>query len=185
MLLDEKVAVLARVLGEADVPHAFGGAIALAYYATPRGTRDVDINIFLPARAFDRVLEVLLPIGVDPPTPALRRAFERDEQVRLMWDGSPLDLFFSYNELHDACLERRRSVPFGRERIVILSPEDLAIFKALFARDKDWRDLHEMLLAQGSDFAAAYAIGWLERIVAPDDERLVRFRELVAERSTG
>ena len=41
MLLDEKVAVLARVLGKVHVPHAFGGAIALAYYATRRGTRDV------------------------------------------------------------------------------------------------------------------------------------------------
>ena len=98
-------------------------------------------------------------------------------------DGTPLDLFFSYNELHDACLERRRNVPFGAARIAILSPEDLAVFKVLFARDKDWRDLGEMLLAQTPGFDAAYATEWLERIVAADDERLVRFRALVAERS--
>jgi hypothetical protein len=183
MLLDEKVALLARALAEAEVPHAFGGAIALAYYATPRGTRDVDINVFLPASAFDRVLEALLPLGTDPPTPALRRTLERDEQVRLHWDGTPLDLFFSYNELHDACMERQRRVPFGAERIGILSPEDLAIFKVLFARDKDWRDLQEMLLAQAPDFDTAYAMGWLERIVAPDDERLLRFRSLVEARA--
>jgi hypothetical protein len=182
MLLDEKVALLARVLAVADVPHAFGGAIALAYYATPRGTRDVDINVFLPASAFERVVAALLPIGVEPPTPALHHRFERDEQVRLFWDRTPLDLFFSYTELHDACLERRRSVPFGADRIVILSPEDLAIFKVLFARSKDWRDLHEMLLAQGGDFSADYALGWLERIVAANDERLVRFRALLAAR---
>lgn len=183
MLLDEKVALLARAFAEADLPHAFGGAIALAYYATPRGTRDVDINVFLPASAFDRVLETLLPLGVEPPTPALRRTLARDEQVRLLWDGTPLDLFFSYNDLHEACMARQRKVPFGRERIAILSPEDLAIFKVLFARDKDWRDLHEMLLAQAHEFDAAYAIGWLERIAPPDDERLVRFRDLVSERS--
>jgi len=183
MLLDEKVALLAQALAETHVPHAFGGAIALAYYATPRGTRDVDINVFLPASAIDRVLAALLPLGVDPPTPSMRQTLERDEQVRLVWDRTPLDLFFSYNELHDACVERRRKVAFGREQIAILSPEDLAIFKVLFARDKDWRDLQEMLLAQAPDFDAAYAIGWLERIVAPDDERLVRFRALVAERS--
>jgi hypothetical protein len=183
MLLDEKVARLARALDGADVPHAFGGAIALAYYATPRGTRDVDINVFLPASAFDLVLEGLLPLGVDPPTPTLRRTLERNEQVRLAWDGTPLDLFFSYTELHESCMERRRRVPFGAGRIVILSAEDLATFKVLFARDKDWRDLHEMLLAQASDFDAAYTIGWLERIVTPDDERLARFRALVTQRS--
>ena len=31
----------------------------------------------------------------------------------------------------------------------LLSAEDLAIFKVLFAREKDWRDLAEMLLAAG------------------------------------
>jgi len=185
MLLDEKVAVLARVLAGAALPHAFGGAIALAYYATPRGTRDVDINVFLPASAFERVLEALVPIGVERPSASPRQGLARDGQVRLWWDRTPLDLFFSYTELHDACLERRRRVPFDRERLYILSPEDLAIFKVLFARSKDWRDLHEMLLARGSDFDAAYAKGWLERIVAPEDERLVRFRALLAERSVG
>jgi hypothetical protein len=184
MLLDEKVALLAQALTAAEVPHAFGGAIALAYYATPRGTRDVDINVFLPASGFDRVIEALAPLGVDPPTPTLRRTLERDEQVRLAWDRTPLDLFFSYNTLHDACLERRRRVAFGAAWITILSPEDLAIFKVLFARDKDWRDLQEMLFAQAPDFDAAYACGWLERIVAPDDERLLRFRALLAERSS-
>jgi len=183
MLLDEKVTLLTRTLAEADLPHAFGGAIALAYYATPRGTRDVDINVFLPADEIDRVLAALLPLGVDPPTPTMRRTLERDEQVRLFWAKTPLDLFFSYNELHEACVERQRKVAFGVDRITILSPEDLAIFKVLLAREKDWRDLREMLLAQAPDFDAAYATGWLERIVAPDDERLARYRALVAERS--
>jgi hypothetical protein len=180
MMLDEKVALLARTLAEAGVPHAFGGAIALAYYATPRGTRDVDINVFLPTSAFDRVLAALLRIGVEPPTPGMRRALERDEQVRLDWDGTPLDLFFSYNELQDACLERQRKVPFGGAQLTILSPEDLAIFEVLFARDKDWRDLREMLFAQGPDLDTRTVIDWLQRILAADDERLVRFRALVA-----
>ncbi|MEN8161667.1 MAG: DUF6036 family nucleotidyltransferase, partial [Myxococcota bacterium] len=128
------------------------------------------------------VLAVLLPLGVEPPTARMRRTLERDGQVRLFWDGTPIDLFFSYTELHDACVARQRRVAFGSVRIAILSPEDLAIFKVLFARDKDWRDLREMLLAQAAEFDTAYALGWLERVVAPDDERLVRFRALVAER---
>jgi hypothetical protein len=180
MLLDEKVALLARTLAARGVPHAFGGAIALAYYATPRGTHDVDVNVFLPPSAFERVLAALAPLGVEPPTPRARRTLARDEQVRLHWDETPLDLFFSYTELHDACMARRREVPFGPDRIAILSAEDLAIFKVLFARDKDWRDLREMLLAKAGDFDAAYAAGWLERILAPDDAQLARFHALVA-----
>lgn len=177
MLLDEKVAALAKALERARIPHAFGGAIALAYYATPRGTHDVDVNVFLPAAGFERVLAALLPLGVEAPDARMRGRLEREEQVRLVWDRTPLDLFFSYTELHDACMERRRRVPFGSERIAILSAEDLAIFKVLFSREKDWRDLREMLLAQpGLD--VDYATSWLERIVPGEDERLARFRSL-------
>jgi hypothetical protein len=179
MFLDEKVSLLAQALAAADIPHAFGGAIALAYHATPRGTRDVDINLFLPTSEFDRVLVALQPLGVAPPTIEMRKVLERDEQLRLYWDDTPIDLFFSYNELHDACVARKRTVPFGSEQIAILSAEDLAVFKTLFARDKDWRDLREMIFAQAPDFDADYATGWLERILAPDDERMLRFREIL------
>jgi hypothetical protein len=180
LALDEKVAALAAVFTHADIPHAFGGAIALAYYATPRGTQDVDINLFVPASDFDRVLGVLLPLGVDAPTRQMRSRLENDEQVRLFWDHTPLDLFFSYATLHDECMARRQPVAFGSDKIAILSAEDLAIFKVLFSREKDWRDLRELLFAQGERFDASYALGWLERIVDADDERLARFAALVA-----
>ena len=45
MLLDEKIVAIGRALEAADIPHAFGGAQALAYYATPRATHDIDLNV--------------------------------------------------------------------------------------------------------------------------------------------
>ncbi len=185
MLLDEKVVALSHALEAATLPYAFGGAIALAYHATPRGTHDVDINLFLPPSAFDRVLTALEPIGVAPPTAEARAVLERDEQVRLFWDATPIDLFFSYNELHDACMARTRSVPFGTEEIEILSAEDLAIFKTLFARDKDWRDLREMVFAQAPNFDSGYVVSWLERILPPDDERMLRCLEILEAHAAG
>jgi hypothetical protein len=45
--LPEKILAIERAL--TDVPHAFGGALALAYHAEPRATIDIDLNVFLPA----------------------------------------------------------------------------------------------------------------------------------------
>jgi hypothetical protein len=179
LALDEKVVALERAFRAARVPHAFGGAIALAYYATPRGTQDVDVNLFVSAHQLDHVYAVLSPLGVDAPDATQRRVAVRDGQLRLRWESTPLDLFFSYDALHDACRERRRAVAFPGERITILSAEDLAVFKVLFSREKDWRDLRELLFAQGEGFERDYALGWLERILAPADERLERFRALL------
>jgi hypothetical protein len=174
------VIALARALDAARVPHAFGGALALAYYAVPRATHDIDVNVFVPAARAGPVLATLAGLGVPAGDAAPREIAERG-QTRLHWDGTPLDLFFSYDALHESAMRRRRQVPFGDDAsLEVLAAEDLAVFKALFDRPKDWTDLRELLFAQGDAFDADYALRWLGRILAPDDERLRRFEELVS-----
>lgn len=176
--LSEKVLRIEAALQEARIPHAFGGAIALAYYATPRATIDIDVNVFAPAERADEALAVLARLGAAAPTDAERQRLERDGQVRIFWGRTPLDLFFAYDAFHDACMERRCVQPFGEgERIHVLTAEDLVVFKAIFDRDKDWRDIDELLYAMADDFDAAYVEGWLDRIVGRDDERFRRFAE--------
>lgn len=40
---------LADALHAADIPYAIGGALALAVAGVPRGTADVDLNVFVDA----------------------------------------------------------------------------------------------------------------------------------------
>ena len=47
----------------AGVPHAFGGALALAYYAEPRTTVDIDLNVFLPPARYDEIAGKLEKLG--------------------------------------------------------------------------------------------------------------------------
>ena len=50
MTLGERLVTLHQALDAAGVPHAFGGAIALAYCTEdPRGTNDIDCNVCVPA----------------------------------------------------------------------------------------------------------------------------------------
>src|SRR4051794_21185396 len=107
MTLPERVVALHRALARSRLPHAFGGAIALAYWTLdPRGTSDIDLNIFIPAEAADRALRKL-PDGVAR-TPDARDAIARDGQIRLWWDETPLDLFFDYDDIHEQAARHRR-----------------------------------------------------------------------------
>jgi len=180
LALDEKVLALDRALAHETIPHAFGGALALAYYATPRGTVDIDVNVFVPTADAARVLRALAPLGVERGDARALAEVRKRGQVRLRWEHTPVDLAFSYDPLHDRCLERTRTVPFGGDAVIpILSAEDLAIFKVIFDRQKDWLDLVEMVYALGPDFDARYALDWLRRILASDDARLTRFEALI------
>jgi hypothetical protein len=178
--LSEKVLLIEEGFRQRRIPHAFGGAIALAYYATPRATIDIDVNVFLSVDRADEVLGLLEGLGAEPLSQEEHAQLERDEQVRVHWDATPVDLFFSYDTLHDSCLERRRRMPFGEDdSIHVLAAEDLLLFKALFDRDKDWHDIEELVFAMADELDAAYAKSWLERIVGERDPRYRRLCEVL------
>jgi hypothetical protein len=174
--LPDKVIAIHEALREAKIPHALGGALALAYYAEPRTTVDIDMNVFVPVERWPTVMDALKSIGVD--TADLdTTALERDEQCRLWWGRNPVDVFFSYAPIHDEMRKEARRVPFAGTTIPILSPEHLAVCKAMFNRPKDWIDIEQMLIAaDGID--AAKIEGWLKRMVGATDFRIDRLREL-------
>ena len=52
-------------LSAADLPHAFGGAMALMWCTgEPRTTKDIDLNVFTGAEGIDAVLELLYGTGI-------------------------------------------------------------------------------------------------------------------------
>jgi hypothetical protein len=172
----DKVVALHRALAAAKVSHAIGGAVALIYYAEPRATVDVDLNVFIPPALWPRVRSALGPLGVD--VDADEAALERDGQVRLWWGRNPVDLFFSYDPFHDEMERATRRVPFSGARIPILAPEHLAICKAVFDRPKDWLDIEAMIVAT-EPLDVTEVESWLRRMVGPDDRRLAKLVEIV------
>jgi hypothetical protein len=174
--LPDKVVAIHDALREVRIPHALGGALALAYYAEPRATVDIDINVFVPVGRWAKVIDALAGIGVET-TDLDSDDLERDGQCRLWWGRNPVDLFFSYAPLHDEMRDETRRVPFAATTVPILGPEHLAVCKAMFDRPKDWIDIEQMLVAtDGIDADRIQA--WLKRMAGADDPRVRRFEDL-------
>jgi hypothetical protein len=174
--LPEKLVELHRALAARRVPHAFGGAIALAYWTLdPRGTNDIDVNVFLPAARAARGLRAL-PEDIKQP-PGTEEAIAADGQVRLWWDETPVDLFFDYVPVHEAAARNRRSVPFAGTRIPVLGPEELAVFKVMFDRTRDWADVEALVAAGTVDMDAVSSN--LRGMLPADDRRFARIDEVV------
>ena len=72
--------VLAIESSLSDLPHAFGGALALAYYAEPRATIDIDLNVFVPTDRFAEVAGPLVRLGAPADDPTSKRS--SDAMVR-------------------------------------------------------------------------------------------------------
>jgi hypothetical protein len=176
--LPDKLISVDDALTAAKVAHAFGGALALAYYAEPRATADIDVNVFCAVEQYPAVATALAELGVDAVTDLEK--LNRSGQCRLRWGRTPIDLFFAYDRLHDEMARDLRRVPFAEAQIPILSPEHLMICKAVFDRAKDWIDIEQMLVV-ADDLDVGVVEYQLTRILGEHHRSLARLRKLAAE----
>lgn len=171
--LVEKLFEIHDSLTEAGIAHAFGGAISLAYCVEdPRGTRDIDVNIFVDAAEAEAVL-AKLPGGVKVRKKDVAKV-ARDGQARLKWDDTPIDVFLNNLPLHDSVAASVVWVPLEGREVPVLDCASLAIFKAFFDRTQDWADLEAVARATPEDIeTAAETIADLVGKEDPAVERLV------------
>lgn len=175
--LADRLVAVHDAFAAAGVPHAFGGAIALAYCTEePRGTRDIDVNVFVEAATAADVL-TKLPEGVTV-RPADILAAQRDGQVRVWWEETPLDLFFDVHEFHREVSTGVRLVPFVGREIPVIDCAAVVVFKALFNRTRDWADIEAVLEADTFDRDAA--LRWVERLVGTDDPITARLARVLS-----
>lgn len=175
MNLVERIVALHRRLAEAAIPHAFGGALALAWCTErARATIDIDLNLFVDVDEAPRVFAALPP-GVVV-TDDDRAAIAADGQTRLWWDATPVDVFFDTTDFHRAAALRTRTESFAGTSVPFLACQDLAVFKAFFDRTKDWADLEEMAAAGTLDVEAV--LGVLVHYLGGSDHRVERLRSL-------
>lgn len=175
MKLVERIVALHDMLDEAEISHAFGGALALAWCTQrARATIDIDLNVFIGVDERQQFFDAL-PAAVAV-SEADDRAIVADGQTRLWWDTTPLDVFFNTTGFHDQVAQRARIEPFGGADVPFLACRDLAVFKAFFNRTKDWADLEEMAAADALDIESV--LGVLVHYIGGDDERVARLRAL-------
>lgn len=170
---------IADLFERENVSYAIGGALALAVAGVPRGTADVDVNVFVEDTQLPHVLTLLESLGMELDRDASIARARRDGMFVARWDGMRIDVFLP-------------SIPFAREaertrtRIVdaagwsgwFLSAEALTVFKLLFFRGKDLVDL-ERLIAVRPDLDRAYVRAAIVEMMGDDDERVRRWDDLV------
>jgi hypothetical protein len=173
-----KVLALHDALEVAGLPHAFGGALALAWcVGNPRGTADIDLNVLVPVEEV-AVLLAALPAAMTA-SEAARQQLVRDGQARVWWDRTPVDLFLNTTEFHEGLAARVRHEDVAGIQLPVLDCSDLAVFKAFSSRGKDWVDLGDMLLAKTVEVDGV--LGTLVRHLGGDDPRIERLRALAAD----
>lgn len=173
----ERLFAVLDALDAAGIPHAVGGAIALAFCTkNPRGTRDIDLNVFVGVDKADSVL-ASLPSEVSH-GPEDVRTIRDTGQVRLSWGETPVDLFFNNLPLHQEVAAGKVTVPLEGREIPVLDASSLVVFKSMFDRARDWVDIQDIL--EHDPAAVTDATKRVSELLGADDPISQRLDRMIA-----
>lgn len=169
-------------LSAAGVSYAIGGALAYGWWAIPRATMDVDINLFVEDHALEAALEVLNTAGVE----FVRANARGDHEARGMFTATlgpfRIDVFTPSIPFSMEAARTKVLIHIEGRPMWVLSAEAICVFKMLFFRPKDLADL-ERLVSLRADLDGAYVRTWLVDLMGEDDERVRSWDQVLGRRT--
>ena len=176
----EAALLLGRALEAAHVPYALGGALAFGLWGVPRGTLDVDVNVFVEEAELPRVIAAIASLGAGVDARRTAKESAAEGWFSAHWGPFRLDVFLPSIPFAWEAARTARRAPLLDGEATFLSPEAIAVFKLLFFRPKDLVDLERLVAVQGDALDAAYVRARIVDMLGADDPRVVRWDELVA-----
>jgi len=174
---------LGLALDQQGQDYALGGAIALGYWATPRGTLDVDLTLFLPPDKPGECIWLLQDIGCNVVATEAQKFIAEHGFCRATFGEFRVDVFLPTAPFYQVARGRRRRVDLEGQPVMIWDAECLTVFKMMFFRDKDLVDIKEMLRTQGDDFDRTWVRDQLKTTFGKRDPRLTRWDEIATDTS--
>src|ERR1022692_1595593 len=144
-------------LSARGLPFMLTGSFALAYYATPRMTRDLDIVVALNERDVDTlVVAFASDFYIDADAARTAILLERMFNLMHLESGVKVDLIVrKSSEFRQVEFARRKPIAIAGIRTWIVSCEDLILSKLVLARESNSemqrRDIHQLLVAAPVD----------------------------------
>lgn len=139
-------------LNQVQVPYMIIGGLAVALWATPRATVDLDFIISLQEEDFPKFKAALEATKLDFISIHLFKLKKikiiRFSLCKQSHELIVVDLLLADNEFLKNAIQRRQSFPLLKERIYVVTPEDLILLKLMSLRPQDIVDIQNVILHQ-------------------------------------
>ncbi|MBI3927218.1 MAG: nucleotidyltransferase [Armatimonadetes bacterium] len=166
-------------LSREGLPSAIGGALAFGRWVRPRATLDADINVFAGEDSFERILDVMHDLGAVFDRADCLERFRRGDVAFVRFEDVRVDLFVPSIPFYELAEQTVVHTDIGGRQVPFLSAEALAVFKLLFFRSKDMRDLEALVEELGDRLDVAWVRHHVAAMMGEDDERIRDWDRLV------
>jgi hypothetical protein len=170
----EFVKQIAERLGSAGIPYMMTGSMAMAVYATPRMTRDVDLVVECAPGDAPRIVS-LFETDCYVDAEAVANAIRTRGQFNVIhneWITKADFIVRKDDPYHKTEFGRRHNVDAAGVRLSVVAPEDLILSKLAWARETrselQRRDVRE-LIAAVQDLDWTYLERWAAELAVSRD----------------
>ena len=154
--LETVLADLARRLEEVGTPYMVIGGLANAVWGSPRNTIDIDLTVVLDPAQANALLKSLSPAyssRTDDPESFVTRT--RVLPLRHA-GGVQIDVIFALLPFEEEAIRRSVSVDVQGTPVRFCTPEDLVLHKIVSERDRDRKDVEEILRRRRTTLERSY-----------------------------
>ena len=137
-------------LNGTGIPYVLIGGIASGILGEPRATDDVDLLVFLPADALDRLLGKARKAGARFNAKRAREFVKRKRFLRLGLWGTDVDFLVADSIYEFEVLSRRKMTVLEGVPVPMPTPEDLILLKLWAGRPIDIQDAKAVEVRHGS-----------------------------------
>jgi hypothetical protein len=169
---------LSRYFSEHHHEYALGGALALGYWAAPRGTVDLDVTLYLSSSDPDDCVSVLQDAGCELGRTDAMLSLREHGFCRVARRGFQVDVFMPTIPFYELAKSRRRCVLLDGQTVYIWDAETLCVFKMMFFRLKDLADVEQILRVQ-QQLDRRWVHNQLVQIYGDRDPRITRWNDLI------
>lgn len=162
----ETLNAVVRTLGDLDAEYMLVGGVALAAWARPRATTDIDVVIAVSEADVAAVGKLLARRagGLSSMRPFTFRDGTTLQRVILQRPEGEVtvDLIIAREPLLAEAIRRRVRRPLGELDVYVATPEDLVLMKLVAGRPQDLVDVRS--LAEAQPLEMAYVRLWADRL---------------------
>jgi hypothetical protein len=138
---------LLGLFNEHKVRYCIVGAFAIAYYALPRYTKDIDIFLEPSKENAKRILKALNEFGFKTLNLSIEDFMNEGKIIQLGYEPVRIDIITSIDGCaFDEVWKNKKSGRYGKEKVYFIGLNELIKNKQALKRKQDKADL-EMLLA--------------------------------------
>jgi predicted nucleotidyltransferase len=138
---------LVKWLEAEGVPYVIIGGLSVSIVSQPRPTIDVDLVVWLHPERWNVFLESGTRYGIKP-READALEFARKRRVLLLEHadtGIGIDVSFGALPFEQEMIDRATRVSIGGVELRVATPEDLIVMKMIAHREKDLRDIDNIM----------------------------------------